>query len=64
MRPVHLPVLAFPIRRQDKRSFSRSNQNSYSTHSFLLDFVIVLVLVIVIDRNRIRRGISNRGWRG
>src|SRR5437762_8167413 len=32
MWPVYLPVLAFPIRGQDKSSFARAYQNSYSAH--------------------------------
>src|ERR1043166_7424380 len=61
MRPIHLPVLAFSIRRQDKSALPRSHQDSYSAHRFLLNFVIVLVLLLVIECNRYLFGICNRG---
>src|SRR6476469_624795 len=47
MRPADLPVLPFSIRGQDKSSFARAHQNSYSAHGF--SFVIVLVLLLVIE---------------
>src|SRR5205085_10986355 len=54
-RPGYVPVLAFPIRGQDKRALPRPDQNSYSAHCSFLDFIIVLVLVIDF------REILNRG---
>src|SRR5438045_5895014 len=55
MWSVDLPVFPLPIRGQNKRTFPRPDQNSYSAHRFILPFVIVLPLLLACRAGAQRR---------
>ena len=57
MRPEHFPVLALPVRSQDERAFTCSNQYSYSAH------LLRLLTADYADQGRICSKSSFNGYR-